>query len=708
MQWVCRVAGGSSSGPAEDAAVTHDGSHHDAGHADAKKPDSGKADAGKADSAKAEAGKPDSAKADTGKPDSGKTDSGKPDSGKADASGTDAGDAGPDCGTIPPVGTQIVASTDPLVLQGQGLTSDGYAFYEDTNTQVLYVVPAAGGSPANLGSMTSQGRTFYLNGGKAVLFLPAAANPNTGLAPLSAWTAASGPAAISTGAFAYDSFDYTYDVTQDGTEVVYFSGQAGFTASLTVSSIDGKSQKTLVQNIDLTNEYCSPTAQFVNHTVVAYYCLAAPVGDAAVGEAGVGALTIASFASPAYTQVTLVTAPAPTANTALYGPGPVSPDGSKLLLSPYQDAPDLALYPLAGGAPTTVDPNGVQGGFLPKGDVVYVTQSGAMMLYSTTDAGVADAGGSLTLVTGGVGGLMTLSPDGNWLQVASAENQYYFTNLFLASATTPGPLTTLWSPTSAYAFGFTPDSKFETFGTNLSTTFGNNSFDSGGLAGVRRLGTDEDPHERREPRVHHGREDSDQRQRQRDDGKCGHGDAGSERSHGGFLARQPGRPELLLRERLGPDRLLVALRAHGRVWHLDGVRALGGRPNDDRNVGVRRERDHLETSNDGEGTVHNGTDKISDVSCSVATLGLRKQPVRVDERCRTPGEAGHRFARHGPEAGHWPARHGHHEASPGQWLARRGLARQRRTRQRFVRCRRARERHRREYVEVPVPRRTVW
>jgi VCBS repeat-containing protein len=461
-----------ASKPSTDASHTRDTGHGDAAKADAGHKDAGKSDAGKAEAGKAEAGHPDAERSDAKHPDAAKTDSGK-----TDASGTDAGDAGPDCGTIPPVGKQIVASTDPLALLGQGLTSDGYAFYEDTNTQVLYAVPAAGGSPSNLGSMTSQGRTFYLNGGKAVLFLPEASNVNTGLAPLSAWTAASGPAVISTGAVSfYDAYAYSYDVTLDGTKVLYFASTDSLTATLTVSSIDGKTQTKIAQNIDLTNEYCVPMAQFTKDTVVAYYCLAAPTTDAAVGDAGVGALTIASFASPAYNQVTLVTVPAPTATTPLYNPAPVSADGTKLLLSPYQGLSDLALYPIAGGAPTTVDPSGVQGGFLPTGDIIYTTQSGALMSYAVTDAGVGDAGAALALATD-VGGLLALSPDGKWLQVMNAEDQYYLTNLFLASATTPGTLTTLWSATSAEALGFTMDSKYEAFATNVSTNFGSSNFD---------------------------------------------------------------------------------------------------------------------------------------------------------------------------------------------------------------------------------------
>ena len=421
---------------------------------------------------------------DSGPTESGATDSAPSDSASTDSSKADAGSdaAMVDCGKLPPTGTQIVASTEPLVLQGGGLTSDGYALYEDTNTQVLYAVDTAGGMPASLGTMTSQGGTFYRNGGKAVLFLPAPADPASSIGVLSAWSAASGPIVMSSSILAFDAYNYNYDVTKDGAYVAYFAFGGG-NATLTISTIDGQTKRALVPNIDLSNQSCFPFVQFVGDTLVAYYCLATPVPDSG---AAAGALTIASFAVAssnfaAITPVTLVNLPAPTQNNPLQYPYSVSPDGTNLLVP---SSSGLALYPIAGGSPTTIDANGGGGAFTPTGDVVYGATGGALRRYSG-----ADAGSPVTLTSSGVAYLLALSPDGNWLQfgknVTSAGNQ---TDIWITSTTTPGSPTQPWSQTNASAFGFTADSHYETFATNQPTTFGITTFDfyaspvSGGTA----------------------------------------------------------------------------------------------------------------------------------------------------------------------------------------------------------------------------------
>jgi hypothetical protein len=401
----------------------------------------------------------------------------QPETGPVEAGPSDAGAsdvAAPDCGATAPSGKQIVASTAPLVLQGGGVTSDGYAFYVDSNTEILYAVSAAGGSPTSLGSMTSQSGTFYLNGGKTALFLPKAAGPTTELAPLSAWSEATGASVISTSAFAYDSYDYTYDDSQDGSYVAYFASTDSTTAALTVSTTDGKTQRALVSNIDLTNQDCSPIVQFDGDTIVAYYCLAAPLPDSGIDGSAAGKLTIASFAVTSafdsIAQVTLVELPAPTDNTPLQYPDAVSPDGTRLLVV---DTAGLELYPVAGGAPTMIDPNGTGGGFVPSGSVIYGTTSGGVNLYS-----VADGGAPLVLASGGVPYLLTLSPDGNWLQIAeNVSSSGQLTDIWLQSTTTPGGPTQVWGQATASAIGFSADSKYDAFATNLGTNFGQTSFD---------------------------------------------------------------------------------------------------------------------------------------------------------------------------------------------------------------------------------------
>jgi len=404
-------------------------------------------------------------------PDSGQTEAG-PDSANdvvADA-GSDA--PYPDCGTIPPTGNQLVASTAPLVLQGGGLTSDGYAFYEDTNTQILYAVGSAGGSPVSLGTMKSQGGTFYRNGGKAALFLPAPADPMTGVATLNAWSKASGQTTISTGILGFDAYNYNYDVTQDGAYVAFFSrGPTG--TALTVATIDGATQRVLVPGIDLSNPYCMPFAQFVGNTIVAYYCLSTAVPDSGIPA---GAMTVASFPVTSsnfgtITQTTIVNLSAPSASAPMWNPFPVSPDGTKLLIA---TTGGLGLYPTAGGAPTTIDTAGGGGAFTPSGDVVYGTTGGALKRWSAA----ADAGAPMTLDSSGVNYLLSISPDGNWTQIAqNVDPTGSRVDIWLASATPAGSLTQVWNQTTALPIGFSVDSKYETFATNVPTTFGITTFD---------------------------------------------------------------------------------------------------------------------------------------------------------------------------------------------------------------------------------------
>jgi len=364
-----------------------------------------------------------------------------------------------------------VASTDPLILQGGRITSDGYAFYQDYNAQVLYAVDSAGGSPTSLGTVTSQGETFYRNGGKAVLFLPAAADPQTSIATLDAWSEASGKVTISNSILGFDAYNYDYDVTQDGAYVAYVAYN-GVLPQVTVSTIDGTTQGVLTQDIDLSNQYCLPFTQFVGSTLLVYYCNILSPGDSGAPQ---GSLTIASFAITgtnfgAIPQTTLVWLPAPSANAPLQAPYPVSPDGTNLLVA----APSgLALYPIAGGPPTLIDANGIGGGFTPSGDVVYETATGGLKRYSAAQ----DAGAPLTLDSSGIQYLLTISPDGNWLQTAQNASSAGLVDIWLASGTTPGSLTQVWNQTTAAPLGFSNDSKYETFATNLPMNFGIETFD---------------------------------------------------------------------------------------------------------------------------------------------------------------------------------------------------------------------------------------
>jgi len=383
--------------------------------------------------------------------------------GSADA-GTEAAEAGPDCGSTPPTGTQLVASTDPAVILT--VTDDDHVIYEDLTTQEVYGVATSGGKPSDIGKMLSQSDTVWAHGA-AFLYLPTAASETSPFAPVSAWTAANGTSVISKSAVAWDSYVYAYDASKDGKYVVYYATTNGTDATLTVSTIDGKTQTPLVTGVDLTGQgmtgpsgtFCWPPAvQFVNDTVIAQYCLP-PVATVDAGTPPETA-TIATFTAPGFAPTTFGTTFQPPS-----GPVTVDPTGKDaLLLDP--SGTGLSLYPLAGGSPVTVDATGVAGLFTATGDVLYLTTTGSLARYTAT------SGTTTTLVPSGIAIAFDVSPDGNWLQAASQQNSTTgMTDLDLVSTTTPGPANHVVKTATIEAAGFTADSQFSLIAGNFPPNF---------------------------------------------------------------------------------------------------------------------------------------------------------------------------------------------------------------------------------------------
>lgn len=389
----------------------------------------------------------------SGPPDASSNGDGSVDAG-ADAP-AEAEEAGPDCGAMPPTGKQIVPSTDPLVVFT--LTDDDHAVYENLSTQELYAVATSGGTPSDIGKMTSQGGTIWTRG-NVVLYLPVEANPQTSIAPLSAWTASGGTSVISSSALALDSYFYTYDASKDGQYVAYFQTINDAPATLMVSTVDGKTQTPLVTNIDLTDQSCfPPSLEFVNDTLVVEYCQIPGPDAGTTAETA----TIAAFAGPSFTPaVTLGTTFQP-----FQGAVTVNPTGTQALLA--DPGTGLSLYPLSGGAPVPIDAKGASALFASNGDVIYTTTSTALVRYATA------TGVKTTLVPSGLNIPLDLSPDGNWLQVAALENstteQY---DLQIVSATTPGTANDVVKTATTEPFGFTVDSNYSVFGTNFPQDFG--------------------------------------------------------------------------------------------------------------------------------------------------------------------------------------------------------------------------------------------
>jgi hypothetical protein len=404
-----------------------------------------------------------------------------PDASSGDGAASDGGsvdvsaeaEAGPDCGSMPPTGTQLAASTDPLVVFR--LTTD-HAIYEDLTTQEIYgVALAGGGMPSDIGKMTSQGPTMTSQG-PTVVYLPTPADPMSGLAPVSAWSPSTGTNVISKSAIAWDSFEYTYDATKDGMYVAYYATTDDETATLVVSTTDGKTQTSLVSGIDLQDEDARtgevncypPVLQFVNDTLIAQYCVKpSPTEDAGTPSE---TMTIATFTGPSFATVPLGTTFQPFSQQTGSGLA-VDPTGTLALMSDSAGN-GLYLYPLAGGNPMTVDPNGTSAFFAPNGDILYTTTSNSLVRYA------ASSGTKTTLVTSGLTVPFDLSPDGNWLQAGYVQSSTTgLSDLFIAPAMTPGPVNEVVNTATTSAAGFTADSSYSVFGTGFPMGFAPLSFD---------------------------------------------------------------------------------------------------------------------------------------------------------------------------------------------------------------------------------------
>jgi hypothetical protein len=351
---------------------------------------------------------------------------------------------------------QILAAPTQVVIKG--LTGDGkYVLYVDTTAQTLNVVPITGGKTVTVGPYTIDG-AFATNTSGAVYF--SAADRNTLLGPMWTWTPATGPTQISTSA----SLGGGYDLSPDGSLVAYFASTKtdSNTGTLVVSTADGKTQTPLVSNVDLAN--CLDDVQFVQPNpsvppvILAAYCFTSDGGIPLPG--GPAPIeTVATFTGAGFTQKVVGTFDSMKISNVIQ----IDPKGTQMLLP---GAPGIALYPIAGGAPTIVDPNGVAGSeiFATNGDIVYSKAAGGVSRYLATSAMTAPllATGSYTA--------QSLSPDGKWMQLSQNMDQLSGrSDVFIASATTAGSATNEWMMTTAYTAGFTTDSRFEVFSTTTGT-----------------------------------------------------------------------------------------------------------------------------------------------------------------------------------------------------------------------------------------------
>jgi hypothetical protein len=395
-----------------------------------------------------------------------------PDGGSGeDAAVSNETDGGPSV-TLPDGGAGIAPNGNLLVPSPSasvgiiGVTSDDYVVYLDTSTvtPAVYAISiAAGSKPISLG--LADVNENIVVAGKAVLF-ETNGNKN-GVGQLLVWTsAASAPAVLSTASCSATPGAGMYAVSPDDEYVLFFddSDTTCSTGTLSVAAIDGSNKTPLVSSVDLAGNVCNLMLSFAGDDAVAGYCVTE--SDAgAVLDSGAGAnlniATVSAFSPPGWTRSQFIVGAQPGIVT--------DPAGSKFVLVGPNGT---AAYPLDGGAPVTIDPNGELGaengtpGLLADdaGTLVYTTTSQALQRASTTAPP-----NPTQLAPSGFADVMALSPNQSWVIGTLDTSDYPAIDLYLVSLTAPGAVTTLASTASATISGdaFTADSSRALYLTTL-------------------------------------------------------------------------------------------------------------------------------------------------------------------------------------------------------------------------------------------------
>jgi hypothetical protein len=342
-----------------------------------------------------------------------------------------------------------------------GVTTDDFVVYLDSSTvtPTVYAISlAAGSKPITIGLADQNDNVVVA--GKVVLF-EGNGNKN-GVGQLSVWTsAASAASVISTASCSSTPQSGLYAVSADSKYVLFFddSDTSCITGTLTVVGADGSGKAALDPSVDLAGNYCSLMLAFAGDHAVAGYCVtsadAGAVIDASLpgGNTTINVATVSAFGPPSWTPEPLLVGAQPSVTTDSSGTRVilVGPNGT-------------TMYPLDGGAPVTIDPNGALGavtntpGFLADdgGVLVYTTTAQALERAATTQSPAPTQLGN----AGTFSDILSISPNQGWAIGTLNTYDYPAIDLYLVSIATPGAVTTLSATATATIYGdsFTADS----------------------------------------------------------------------------------------------------------------------------------------------------------------------------------------------------------------------------------------------------------
>lgn len=403
---------------------------------------------------------------------SGGTGGGTPDGATSDAGGsaTDGGStadrAFPDS-WVPPSGQKLVSGNHLSLV---GVTDDNYAIYRDDTNGIVQAIALTGGEPILLGPAGSQ---ISIHG--LVVVQWAGMDP---VAPLSVWTSVYGVQSLSDKSLANPR---RIAVNDEGSRILFFDDvdDAATIGNLRIASIDGTERAGLASGVSLADASCPPSLAFGGSSVAAAaFCWSTGLPHRGPAHGGNGgdlldaredasrdasisaAAVVQAYSAPSWTPASIATSVAPRVSVSATGE-------SVLVAGPL----GLAIHPLLGGAATVIDPDGVWGRFTKDGkSVLYTTRSHALKR-----AAIAEPV-PIVLVASGFAGIRAVSPDENWvIGYEAIDLELDLSDLYLTSATAPGPVTILSAAPTAGLFrsdGFTTDSTRALCYTDVSNGLG--------------------------------------------------------------------------------------------------------------------------------------------------------------------------------------------------------------------------------------------
>jgi hypothetical protein len=323
-----------------------------------------------------------------------------------------------------------------------GVTGDGWVVFTDDDAQTLDVVPLMGGATRVVAQLTGVDKHVEVQHDVAVAESVKMLGNGSG-ATLTIWSASGGTRVLAT-----SSIGAT--VSPDSSRIVYFDHYDQQTnADIYGAGTDGTGV-TFLTHAAQAGSGCGLVLATSSYFVVSY-CIESDAGQVDQGP-------LVSYDARTW---------APTELAHGGGYFAIDASGTRVILA----SNGLSWVPVSGGPGTEVDPAGES--FIPTPDgssVIYATLANYPATPTLRRSTLASPAPQTLTTLGGSPGPWVLSPDGNWL-LYTEDPGFGPQGVYLSSATTPAPRTTLWAMTTSGGtpLAFTQDSAYALYVPDVSS-----------------------------------------------------------------------------------------------------------------------------------------------------------------------------------------------------------------------------------------------